>query len=556
VWALSSIADNWRLRELDLSQAGELDGLWVASGIGDRLAQPPTPLTLDFVLQDSVLLGSAFARRGVSMPKLTRRVARVSGHVYHAALPLIRAARGIAPLDAELVALAFAAEAHSELSRLLPARQSASNFGLKRLLSRLCTALERFEPRVLAQEADGSQHYRWLVEMDLGILPDDALGTTLEECMAIERGTRALEFDVTLDLLTAYAAIGVVLRRTDVDFASSLAALVVPEALEFASTTPATALLSVARAASRIHPTADSSAASTGRGGIAAHAGSLDFIDGFGERGPNERELTSPRWKERGASLERLLERVLELDAVQHDQRMATAHRSRREQDERVLAKVDRGDAKLLRALGPLAQSLARLRSRLHLVRARTLSMLRTAVLDIDRRLVRLAGCASGAAFFLELDELLSATTRPSSELSRRSADRRRLWAARAAHSAPPALLGRGGAIDPVDKPLSGLGLGGPDVTGPVTVAHRFEQALALAPGGVLVVRSLDAGWAPLLPLTAAVVTETGGLADEGVLVALTLGVPLVIGMRGATQNFATGDVIRVSASQGTAVHA
>jgi phosphohistidine swiveling domain-containing protein len=552
---LSSIADNWRLRELDLSQAGELEGLWVASGIGDRLAQPPTPLTLDFVLQDSVLLGSAFARRGVSMPKLTRRVARVSGHVYHAALPLIRAARGIAPLDAELVALAFAAEARSELSRLLPARQSASSFGLKRLCSRLCTALERFEPRVLAQETDGSQHYRWLVEMDLGILPDDALGTTLEECVAIERGTRALEFDVTLDLLTAYAAIGVVLRRTDVDFASSLAALVVPEGLEFASTTPATALLSVAQAASRVRSAPDSSPG--GRvGGLAAHAGSLDFIDGFGERGPNERELTSPRWKERSESLERVLERVLELDAVQHEQRMATAHRRRREQDERVLGKVNRGDEKLLRALGPIAQGLARLRSRLHLVRARTLSMLRTAVLDIDRRLVRLAGCESGAAFFLELDELLSATTRPSSELSRRSADRRRLWAARAAHPAPPALLGRGGAIDPVDKPLSGTGLGGPDVTGPVTVAHRFEQALVLRPGGVLVVRSLDAGWAPLLPLTAAVVTETGGLADEGVLVALTLGVPLVIGVRGATQNFATGDIIRVSASQGTVVHA
>jgi phosphohistidine swiveling domain-containing protein len=548
---LSSIVDSSRLRELDLSQAGELEGLWVASGIGDRLAQPPTPLTLDFVLQDSVLLGSAFARRGVSMPKLTRRVARVSGHVYHAALPLIRAARGIAPLDAELVALAFAAEARSELSRLLPARQSATNFGLKRLLSQLCAALERFEPRVLAQETDGSQHYRWLVEMDLGILPDDALGTTLEECVAIERGTRALEFDVTLDLLRAYAAIGVVLRRTDVDFASSLAALVVPEALEFASTTPATALLSLAQAAGRTRSAPDSSPAS-GRAGLPAHAGSLDFIDGFGERGPNERELTSPRWKERGASLERVLERVLELDAVQHEQRVATAHRRRREQDERVLGKVNRAEAALLRALGPLAQSLARLRSRLHLVRARTLSMLRTAVLDIDRRLVRLAGCESGAAFFLELDELLSATTRPSSELSRRSSDRRRLWAARAAHAAPPALLGRGGAIDPVDKPLSGIGLGGPDVTGPVTVAHRFEQALALPPGGVLVVRSLDAGWAPLLPLTAAVVTETGGLADEGVLVALTLGVPLIIGVRGATQNFATGDTLRVSANQGT----
>lgn len=536
---MRSSIDSSRLRELEPGHTAELEGLWVASGIGDRLALPPTPLTLDFVLQDSVLLGTAFARRGVSLPKLTRRTARVSGHVYHAALPLLRAARGIAPVDAELVALAFAAEARAELSRLLPARASVSSFGLKRLTGRVQTAVSRFERLVLEQERDGSQHYRWLVEMDLGILPDDALGTTLEECVAIERDTRALEFDLTLELLTAYGAIGLLLRRADVDFANALAALVVPEALEFASTTPASALVSFALAASRQQPLEN--------GWID------DFIAGFGERGPDERELTSPRWKERRESLEHSLQLLLKLGSTQHEQRMALAHRRRREQDERVLASVEGTDAKLLRTLGSLAQALARLRSRLHLVRARTLSMLRTAVLDIDRRLVRLAGCERGSAFFLELDELLSATSRPSTELARRSADRRRRWTARAAREAPPALLGQvSAASDPPDGAAVGVGFGGDDVMGPVTVARRFEDALGLAPGGVLVVRSLDAGWSPLLPATSAVVTETGGLADEGVLVALTLGVPLVIGVRGAMQRFSGGALVRVAATSGT----
>ena len=89
------------------------------------------------------------------------------------------------------------------------------------------------------------------------------------------------------------------------------------------------------------------------------------------------------------------------------------------------------------------------------------------------------------------------------------------------------------------------------DVAGAATVATRFDDALSLAPGGVLVVRSLEAGWAPILPAVAAVVTETGGLADEGVLLALSLGIPLVIGVRGASTQIKNGETLQIRPAAG-----
>jgi pyruvate,water dikinase len=111
-------------------------------------------------------------------------------------------------------------------------------------------------------------------------------------------------------------------------------------------------------------------------------------------------------------------------------------------------------------------------------------------------------------------------------------------------------LLGR--ASPPgADAESSPLVLASTDVTGPATLAPHFEDALSLEPGGVLVVRSLDAGWAPIFPTAGAVVTETGGLADEGVLVALSLGVPVIIGVRGALHAIRNGETLRIRPSAG-----
>jgi pyruvate,water dikinase len=104
--------------------------------------------------------------------------------------------------------------------------------------------------------------------------------------------------------------------------------------------------------------------------------------------------------------------------------------------------------------------------------------------------------------------------------------------------------------------PLSGTGLGETEVTARATVAADFSSALELEPGGVLVVRSLDAGWAPIFPAVGAIVTDAGGVTDEGVLAACALGVPIVIGTRSATAELRTGDRTRVDPRAGTVSHA
>nr|PZN17591.1 MAG: hypothetical protein DIU78_24255 [Pseudomonadota bacterium] len=408
------------LRELDARARDELDGIWIAGGLGDRCLLPPTPLTWQLVLEDHALLGNRVAERGSSLPRLSRRLVRVSGYAYHALVPFVRAARDVLRLDAESVALALAYEARIDARRVVPGRVSPSLLGIGRALARAERRALELERNVLRHERDAAQHYRWLVEMDLGILPDDALGTTLEECAAVQRSTRSLEIEATLDLLETCAALTALVRRAPASAGEALLAdLLVPEPLELASVTPTLALCSVAEAAAR-----DEKAA---QNGVPAQVRIADFTAGFGERGPDERELASARFGERPELLLRLVSVLSECGVSGDDRRLEGARRERAAAVEQLARELGMIEARLLRALSLVAMRLVLLRSRLHLVRARTLSMLRTAVLDVDRRLRRLIGSDAGAAFFLELGELLDSTVRPDPRLTRVAPQRPRM---------------------------------------------------------------------------------------------------------------------------------
>jgi pyruvate,water dikinase len=187
----------------------------------------------------------------------------------------------------------------------------------------------------------------------------------------------------------------------------------------------------------------------------------------------------------------------------------------------------------------------------LQVVRARSLFMLRTVVLDMDRRLGRLLGTAPEAAFFLTLPELLESTWRPDPRLSEVTRERHALWRSAREQPAPPPALGR--AAKPLmDAPLRGFGVGSAALNGIVTIAHEFEDALELTPGGVLAVRSLEPGWAPLLPLAGAVVTDAGGATSEGVLAAAALGVPVVVGTGRATSTLRSGQRVSIDTMSGS----
>ncbi|HLV65503.1 MAG TPA: hypothetical protein VKY73_06810, partial [Polyangiaceae bacterium] len=88
------------LRELDARAREDLEGIWIAGGLGDRCLHPPTPLTWQLVLDDHALLGNRIAERGSSLPRLSRRLVRVSGYAYQALVPFVRVARDVLRLDA------------------------------------------------------------------------------------------------------------------------------------------------------------------------------------------------------------------------------------------------------------------------------------------------------------------------------------------------------------------------------------------------------------------------------------------------------------------------
>jgi len=536
------------LRELPLQAAQELPGLWVSGCLGEASTQLPTPLGWHLVLDDADLLGRALADRGASLPRLSRRLVRVGGFAYHAFVPLSRAARALAPLDPLAFALAVAGEARAEAQWLAPARTHISAVGRGQLLLQSRRHLGKLERAVLRHERDAAQHHRWLAEMDLGILPDDALGTTLEECAAIRRVTRRLEIDATLDLLMTYGALAsFVDKQRAVGPEALAAAALVPDPLELPSATPALAMSCVAQVEMRRRAL----------GERAGHSRALDeFLEGFGERGWSEFEPAAARWREQPQTVVRLGELIARGGPERSEQRMARARSEREATLRRALEAYGPIDAAIVRALSVQLQKLVVLRSRLNSVRVRTLSMLRTAVLDVDRRLARLIKSEPGSAFFLGLRELLDSTVRPRPELSALARERRAAWVTGIASAPPPALLGRAPRAAEDDGKLKGVGIGEAEVAGAAVVTSDFERALQMPARSVLVTRSLDVGWAPLYLSAAAVVTDAGGLTDEGTILASALGVPLVVGTVDGTRRIADGAPVRVDCRSGTVVHA
>jgi phosphohistidine swiveling domain-containing protein len=532
------------VRELDLTAARDLDGIWVAAGISDAPGVPPTPLAAELVFDDVELLWAALDRRGASASRRARRLVSLDGFAFQPFLPLARAASELVPLDGEGLALAIACEAREDIRRAVRRRAVATRAGLALLVTRIVRGVARLETRVRAHEQDASQHYRWLVEMDLGILPDDALRTTISECVAIQRASRSLELSATLDLLGGYAALFALSRRAEFEESEQFAAAaLVPEPLELASVTPALALLSA------LHAAPASNAAEV-------HARIADYVAGYGDRGPCEREPFTPRWAESIPALERALALLQRVDLRQREARRVEAAHARAERLARAVMAVPLLERMPLKALLGALQRLVLLRSRLHLVRARTLYMLRTATLDVDRRLRRLIRSEPGTAFFLRLRELTESTWRPDPRHIEAARERQTAWLVAREKPSPPAVLGRDVEPRSANGTLQGVGLGVGEVTGQAKLARDFSAALSLEPGAVLVARSLDPGWAPILSAAAAVVTDVGGLTDEGVLAAGALGVPLVIGVRDALSQIRDGERLHVDPRAGTVTRA
>ena len=72
-----------------------------------------------------------------------------------------------------------------------------------------------------------------------------------------------------------------------------------------------------------------------------------------------------------------------------------------------------------------------------------------------------------------------------------------------------------------------------------------------LEPGEILVARYTDPGWIALFSNAAAIVVERGSLLSHSAIVARELGIPCIVGLKGATRWIATGDRLSVDGASG-----
>lgn len=80
----------------------------------------------------------------------------------------------------------------------------------------------------------------------------------------------------------------------------------------------------------------------------------------------------------------------------------------------------------------------------------------------------------------------------------------------------------------------------------------RDPRQQVLEQGEILVARHTDPGWIALFTNAAAIVVERGSPLSHSAIVARELGIPCVVGLRGAMDWLATGDQIEVNGSAGT----
>jgi pyruvate,water dikinase len=106
---------------------------------------------------------------------------------------------------------------------------------------------------------------------------------------------------------------------------------------------------------------------------------------------------------------------------------------------------------------------------------------------------------------------------------------------------------------DSVTPALHGAGVGTTSYTGRACVAHNPEEAMAaLEPGDVLVVRFTTPAYNTVLMLAGAIVTTDGGLLSHAAVMARELGLPAVLGAKGAMRDIADGAAVEVDPVAGT----
>jgi pyruvate,water dikinase len=425
--------------------------------------------------------------------------------------------------------------------------------------------------------------------MDLTLLPDDALATTLKSASALLDRTGTLMLACASASLSSHLALCRALDKlasrrasargpeifdpgdgqdatTNIEGTPSgaehLAHALAGGIRELESAGPGVALARIAQRAREEPAAQERLLAGTVHGPADLPDGptryALEaFLVSFGDRAVREAELATPRWSEDPGAVVAMLVSSLRASDKDPDQALARA----RAVSDRELAQLETRlspvSLAVIRALVSRTQHFTRLRERMRTRVTQVLGMLRTIALDIDRRLRRIEpALPEGSVFFCTYDELTRALASGRADIGHVVRLRRAEHLRDAARpDPPPTFVGR---PPPVQLPpvtgtrFTGLPASSGVVEGPARVLEPGAVGLdAVGPGEILVTRTTDVALSPLFLVAAAVITELGGPLSHAAVVAREYGIPAVVNVPGVTMAIHTGDRLRVDGDRG-----
>ncbi|APR83911.1 Phosphoenolpyruvate synthase [Minicystis rosea] len=569
-------------------EGGDADTVWSRANVGEALPGPATPLTWSIARAFSDRgFHEAFTALGCKVPRDATLVGNVQGRFYlnlSAFMQIAAQVPGLGP-RALLTASGGANEAAIALLERQIEDVSHGRFLLRLPFTapRQIARQARLEREVAAFEAEIDRARRGLFDMDLGILPDDGLATTLRSATQLLERTGTLMLACASASLASHLALCRVLDRvgrrrasarsgvTEVDHidpsagwgaAEPIAQALVGGARELDSANPGIALAKMAEivradAATRdrllageIHGLADLPDGATRRA-------VEEFLELYGDRAVREAELATPRWREDATQIIAMLVASLRAPPSDPERALARARALADREMARLETRVSSVELAVVRALVARTQRFTRLRERMRTWVTRVLGMIRTIALDVDRRLRRIdPTLAKGSVFFCTYDELIAALRSGRAEVGHVVRLRRAEHVRDAARPDPPAtFIGRPPPIllPPVPGTrLAGLPASAGVVEGRARVLEPGAVGLdAVAAGEILISRTTDVGLSPLFLVAAAVVTELGGPLSHAAVVAREYGIPAVVNVPGATIAIRTGDRLRVDGDRG-----
>lgn len=289
-----------------------------------------------------------------------------------------------------------------------------------------------------------------------------------------------------------------------------------------------------------------------------------EFLDHFGERGPGEAEISTPRWSETPNFLLDVIRSHLEAPYLPSSEDFSAQRAQARQENTELVRQYFRpGLGVVFRQVLSKTQENARLREATRACVTDTLGMYRRLFLEAGRRLVATGVLAEpDDVFFLTRQEVevWLRTGRGTSDMALDVATRRAEFVAFGDSPDPPDTFVMN-ASDPIpeehhevaaDVPyLQGLPASPGRVTGPARVIRDLTQEAHLHPGEILVAPFTDVGWTPLFLVANGVVTDMGGPLSHAAVVAREYGVSAVVNTKDATTAIRTGDLITVDGDTG-----